>query len=80
MWNVKSEGDAFATTTGSTRITADNLSLSVWTLMQRANSFAVNGVLWSAGATVSNVVFTASALQNQGNVVFSAINQAGDII
>ena len=80
LWNVGANGEAFATKSGNAYVTADNTSLSVWTLLQRTNGFAANGVLWSSPLTVNSVLYTSTTLQNQGNVVFSSINQAGDII
>ena len=79
-WNVLTNGDAFATGSNGVYTTADNQSLTIWTLLQRTNSFAVNGVLWPSNLTVSGVPFTANNLQSQANVVFTLINQAGDII
>ena len=79
-WNVGSNGEAFATKVGSVYVTADNQTLSIWTLLQRTNGFAVNGVLWASSLTIGGVVYTSQTLRNEGNVVFSAINQAGDII
>jgi hypothetical protein len=79
LWNVGVNGEAFATKSGSVYVTADNQSLSVWTLLQRTNGFAANGVLWASPLTVNSVLYSSLTLQNEGNVVFSGINQAGDI-
>jgi hypothetical protein len=80
QWNVGSNGEAFATTnTLKQLISADGQSLTVWTLLQRTNAFAVAGVLYANGATINGVTYSSTDLRNEANVVFSGINQAGDI-
>ena len=79
-WNVGSNGEAFAATSGTTLVSADNQSLSVWTLLQRANSFAVNGVLWSAAKTIGGTSYSAATLKSQGAAVFSGLCGSGETV
>lgn len=79
LWNVGNNGEAFGTKVGSSYVSADNQSLSTWTLLQRANFFAVKGVLWPSALKFGATTFSSSALRTQGNDVFSNINEKGDI-
>jgi hypothetical protein len=49
---------------------ADGTMLSIYDMLVRVNSFAVNGVLY-AGTTT---------LRTKANLLFTAINETGDII
>src|SRR5262245_13305866 len=60
-YNIGSNGAAFGVPNDTT--------MTVLEIMQAANAFAVNGVLWNGNTT----------LRNMGNDVFSGINQNGDI-
>ena len=55
------------------------MALTVAQILAKANAYAVNGVLWANGLTVGGVAYSNTALRNMGNVVFSGINNAGDI-
>ena len=67
-------------TTTTTINSADNQSLSVWTMLQRTNACAVNGVLWAKPVTIGGITYTSAILQAQGKTVFSAIAALGTIL
>jgi hypothetical protein len=79
-WNVGVNGDAFYVTSGKTKTSADNQTLSVWTLLQRANTYAVNGVLWASAVTLNSGSYTAATLQAQGRTVFTSIDAMATIL
>ncbi|HSI37408.1 MAG: SdrD B-like domain-containing protein [Phycisphaerae bacterium] len=95
-WDLDENGDAFASKTIINKVTYfftadDNTALpadgtlTVWTLLQRTNSFASAGVLWASGMTIIDTdgtsrYFSSTELRNEANVVFSDINQSGDIL
>ena len=39
-----------------------------------------DGVLWASGRTVGVIIYTSTQLRDQANVVFSGINNTGDIV
>jgi hypothetical protein len=79
-WNVGDYGEAVGTIVNKKLVSADNQSLTVWTILQRTNSFAVSGVLWAKSQIVGTSTYAATTLQKQGNLIFSALNEAGDIL
>ena len=60
-YNVGSNGAAFGV--------ANNTTLTILSLLKKADALSSNGLIWNGNGT----------LTNQGNVAFSDVNQTGDI-
>jgi hypothetical protein len=48
--------------------------------MERANYFAVSGVPWAKSDVVNGVTWSSTQLRDEANIIFSDINEAGNII
>jgi len=72
QWNVGSSGAPFGV--------ANNTSLTILALLQKANYYAVKGVLWPSSLKVNNITYSSASLRAMANVVFTDINNSGDII
>jgi hypothetical protein len=80
LWAVGGNGEAFAVKNSLNKyVSADNQSLSVWTLLKRTDSFASKGALYPSSLVISGVTYTSATLKGQANNVYSAINEFHDI-
>jgi len=70
-WNVGANGEAFGV--------PDNSSVKVFDLIKKVNTYASKGVLYATGY-IGSTYYGTDYLRTELNVVFSDINQAGDII